>query len=44
MTKLRNMLGIVFVTMSLLTGFAGTTAHACELSDPASCEHQKDAP
>jgi hypothetical protein len=44
MTKLRNMLGIAFVAMSLLTGFAVTAAHACEIFDPASCEVQKDAP
>jgi hypothetical protein len=45
MTKLRNMLGIVFVTMSLLTGLAVSTAHAgvCPF-DPDACEVQKDAP
>jgi hypothetical protein len=28
MTKLRNIVGIAFVAMSLLTGFAVTSAHA----------------
>jgi hypothetical protein len=28
MTKLRNMVGVAFVAMSLLTGFAINTAHA----------------
>jgi hypothetical protein len=41
MTKLRNMVGIAFVAMSLLTGFAATSASAQEASicqvDPAVC-------
>ena len=41
MTKLRNMVGIAFVAMSLLTGFAATTASAQEASicqvEPAVC-------
>jgi hypothetical protein len=41
MTKLRNMVGIAFVAMSLLTGFAVTSASAqtlpmCE-QDPDMC-------
>ena len=32
MTKLRNMVGIAFVAMSLLTGFAATSASAQEAS------------
>jgi hypothetical protein len=44
MTKLRNMLGIAFVAMSLLTGLAVSTAHACVLTDPASCEDPKEGP
>ncbi len=28
MTKLRNMIGVAFVAMSLLTGFAVSNAHA----------------
>jgi hypothetical protein len=45
MTTLRNMLGIAFVAMSLLTGFAVSTAHAevCPFG-PDACEVQKDAP
>ena len=44
MTKLRNMVGIAFVAMSLLTGFAATSASAqeapiCQI-DPAFCAGQ----
>jgi hypothetical protein len=44
MTKLRNMVGIAFVAMSLLTGFAVTSASAqeapfCQI-DPAVCAGQ----
>ena len=48
MTKLRNMVGIAFVAMSLLTGFAVTSASAQEASicqiDPAVCydRYQED--
>jgi hypothetical protein len=40
MTKLRNMVGVAFVAMSLLTGFAINTAHAAEVCqvDPRLCE------
>jgi hypothetical protein len=40
MTKLRNMVGVAFVAMSLLTGFAINTAHAedvCQV-DPHLCD------
>jgi len=41
MTKLRNMVGIAFVAMSLLTGFAVTSASAQTLpmcvQDPDMC-------
>ena len=42
MTKLRNMVGIAFVAMSLLTGFAATSASAqeapiCQI-DPTICD------
>ncbi len=44
MTKLRNMVGIAFVAMSLLTGFAATSASAQEAPicqvDPAVCDGQ----
>jgi hypothetical protein len=44
MTKLRNMVGIAFVAMSLLTGFAVTTASAQEAPicqvDPSACDGQ----
>ena len=44
MTKLRNMVGIAFVAMSLLTGFAATSASAQEAPicqvDPAVCGGQ----
>jgi hypothetical protein len=44
MTKLRNMVGIAFVAMGLLTGFAATSASAqtlpiCQV-DPAVCDGQ----
>jgi hypothetical protein len=39
MTKLRNMVGIAFVAMSLLTGFAVTSASAQVLS---MCEQDPD--
>ena len=33
MTKLRNIVGVAFVAMSLLTGFAISTAHADDSLD-----------
>jgi hypothetical protein len=44
MTKLRNMVGVAFVAMSLLTGFA-VAAHAedvCQV-DPRICEDEERA-
>jgi hypothetical protein len=45
MTKLRNIVGVAFVAMSLLTGFAINTAHAenvCQV-DPRLCEGEQKA-
>jgi hypothetical protein len=44
MTKLRNMVGIAFVAMSLLTGFA-VAAHAADVCqvDPRVCEGEQKA-
>lgn len=46
MTKLRNMIGVAFVAMSLLTGFAVSAAHALDICqiDPAACDVVKEAP
>jgi hypothetical protein len=44
MTKLRNVVGVAFVAMSLLTGFAINTAHAedvCQV-DPRLCDDERE--
>src|ERR1700691_5282927 len=44
MTKLRNMVGVAFVAMSLVTGFAINTAHAedvCQV-DPRLCDDERE--
>jgi hypothetical protein len=40
MTKLRNIVGIAFVAMSLMTGFAVTSAHAQIALQPGGGEHE----
>ena len=44
MTKLRNVVGVAFVAMSLLTGFAINTAHAADVCqvDPRLCAEAQD--
>jgi hypothetical protein len=43
MTKLRNIVGVAFVAMSLLTGFA-VTAHAADVCqvDPRLCDDSRE--
>jgi hypothetical protein len=41
MTKLRNMVGVAFVAMSLLTGFAINTAHADDSDGIISSEERE---
>jgi hypothetical protein len=43
MTKLRNMVGVAFVAMSLLTGFAINTAHADDSQDQDAILRSDDA-
>jgi hypothetical protein len=43
MTKLRNIVGIAFVAMSLMTGFAVTSAHAQIALQPGGGEHEMAA-
>ena len=41
MTKLRNIVGVAFVAMSLLTGFAINTAHAADC-DGIICDDERE--